>query len=177
MPTVKTLWTSCCAACIPPGGHLTTAEHAQRCLHYVHVVETLINRLKKPSGPCMTERGLASGGKSSSGYSTQLIRSGSSGSSTRTGDQTGAVVVARESLRGWGRGESTGKRERSHLGRSPNYEWMAEHVFFFLSSHCVLTYHVIGGIKQKWHRVLSLSQHSIIGTASTLIAVRRQKHC
>lgn len=52
----------------------------------------------------MTERGLASGGKSNSGYSTQLIRPGSSGSSTWTSNQTGAVVAAGESLGGWGRG-------------------------------------------------------------------------
>lgn len=75
----------------------------------------------------MTERGLASGGKSNSGYSTQLIRPGSSGSSTWTSNQTGAVVAAGESLGGWGRGGeettgTTGNKERSHLGHSPNYE-------------------------------------------------------
>lgn len=112
----------------------------------------------------MTGRGLTSGGKSSSGYSTQLIRPGSSGNSARTGDQTGATAAAAgESLRGWRRGRQQGPQETKRAAiwdaHQITNEWLNMLSFFLFPSHRVLTYGISGGMKQKRHGVLSLSQH------------------
>lgn len=137
----------------------------------------------------MTGRGLTSGGKSSSGYSTQLIRPDSSGSSAWTGDQTGggaAAAAAGESLRGWRRGEvgettgTTGNKTCSHLGRSSNYKWMAEHVFFvffFPLPPCPNLWCQWWDEAETIWCVKPLTARRIMNYASILIAVRREKHC
>lgn len=94
-------------------------------LDSVHIAGTLINRLKQPSGPWMTERGMevravADTLRSSLDWSPL-------GASTGTGDQTGDVIAAGESLRGWV-GRQQGPRETKSAviwdARQTTNEWL-----------------------------------------------------
>lgn len=144
----------------------TRSNAATACMHWKR---WLIDQ-SRPEARAWHREGLTSGGKSSSGYSTQLIRAGSSGSFTRTGERTGAVVAAGESLQ-W-RGERRGdnrdhrKQKAQPSGTLVKLRMNGWTCFIFwgagVPSHHVLAYRVGGGIKQKQHPVLSLSQHGLI---------------